>query len=118
MRKNDPVTRLQLERVKLEASLKETETRLAANFNFAKENAVWLLARGIINSPKMQETIKRELTNFALGFVQGVIPGWLAAEGGGTAKKWAGKAFSWIMEKLGHSPGESKEEKEGGENKA
>jgi TctA family transporter len=109
MRKNDPITQLQLERIKLKAELKETETRLATNLKFVKENAVWLIARGLMNSPKMQESIKRELSNFALGFVQGIIPGWLAAEGAGTAKKWAAKAFTWITEKFGEGKSTSEE---------
>lgn len=111
MRKIDALAQLQLEKVRLQASLKETENRLGHNFTFLKENAGWLLFRGIINSPKMQETVKRELSNFALGFLQGVIPGWLAAEGGGTAKKWVGKAFSWVMEKFGPDGPQAEENK-------
>lgn len=100
MRRNDALTQLQLERIRLKAELKVTETRLANNLQFVKENAVWLLVKGVVNSPKMQESLKRELSNFALGFVQGIIPGWLFAEGGGTAKKWAAKAFTWIRDKF------------------
>lgn len=109
MRRNDALTHLQMERIRLKAELKVTENRLATNLQFVKENAVWLLVKGVVNSPKMQESVKRELSNFALGFVQGIIPGWLFAEGGGTAKKWAAKAFSWVKDKFDSGQQESEE---------
>jgi len=110
--KTDHLTRLQIERIKLQSDLKETEGKLAGNFNYLRENAGFLLAKSILNSPKLQQNIKRELSNFIMGFVQGAIPVWLASEGGGTAKKFAAKAFSWISEMFSNKKEQNREKDE------